>query len=92
MSRVAIPKCNTCKYNYKSSDDEPRCNRMCENFDEYKPMTNFERIKNMNVIELGMFLNCHISDDDDFNTVIEDKVMYRVDDVVEWLESEVDES
>lgn len=52
-------------------------------------MTNYEKIKAMSVEDLAIFLNCRISIDDDLNTLIDNKVMYQVDGVVEWLESEV---
>ena len=53
--------CNLCKYRDKGLDEYP-CNKCIHNaIDEFKPMTNFERIKAMSIEELASFL-CACSD------------------------------
>lgn len=54
-------------------------------------MTNFERIKAMSVDDLASFLNYSVYEDEDYHTVIDKKMFLGLDDLIEWLESEVDE-
>ena len=53
-------------------------------------MTNYDRIRNMSVEELAEFIDYSIWEDEDFNKIIDKKVLYGLDDVKQWLESEVD--
>ena len=54
-------------------------------------MTNFERIKKMNVPEMARLLESIHSDfDEHIRTINGDKIFDSFDDIEEWLESEVD--
>lgn len=48
--------CKNCKYNYKPRSCEPKCSRMCENYSDYEPITNVDRIRQMTDEELAEFL------------------------------------
>lgn len=53
-------------------------------------MTNFERIKQMGIKELAIFLGCLWSDSDDHIRVISGDVVFNsFSDIEEWLEREV---
>ena len=53
-------------------------------------VTNFERIKQMGIKELAIFLGCIWSDFDDHIRVINGNVVWdSFDDIEEWLEREV---
>lgn len=54
-------------------------------------MTNYERIKNMSIEDLADFLECSVSKDEDYYTIIHQKVFLDANDIIEWLESEVEE-
>jgi hypothetical protein len=53
-------------------------------------MTNYDRIRNMSVDELAEFIDYSVWEAEDFNKIIDKKVLYGVEDVKQWLESEVD--
>lgn len=88
-------KCNTCKHNYKANGDEPRCNRMCENFDEYKPMTNYEKIKAMSIGEMANLLFEVQSNCTNSNSCQKCRAKWCLSKneecMQEWLESEVED-
>ncbi len=50
--------CRICKYNYKYPflDCEPKCNLMCENYSDFKAITNADYIRAMSDEELAYFL------------------------------------
>lgn len=48
--------CKNCKHNYKPRSCEPKCSRMCENYSDYEPITNADRIRQMTDGELAEFL------------------------------------
>ena len=50
-------KCLNCKNNYKPKDCEPRCNCMCENYNMFEPITNYDRIKSMSVEEMAELID-----------------------------------
>ena len=60
-----MAKCKKCKNNYKTSDCEPRCNMMCENYSEFEPITNADRIRSMTDEELAEFLKETIRENGD---------------------------
>lgn len=53
-------------------------------------LTNYDRIRNMSVEELADFLNYSIWEDENYHIVIDKKVLYNLEEVKQWLESEVD--
>lgn len=53
-------------------------------------MTNYERIKNMSIEDLADFLEYSVSEDEVYHTVIHQKVFLGADDIIDWLESEVE--
>ena len=55
-----------------------------------KTMTNFERIKQMTVLELARLIgSIHSNCDEHIRTINGDNVFDSFDDIEEWLESEV---
>lgn len=54
-------------------------------------MTNFEKIKQMNVEEMADFLDYSVWENENYHTVIDKKVFINTSDIAEWLESEVQE-
>lgn len=55
-------KCNICKNNYKPPECEPKCNRMCENFSDFEPITNVDMIRRMTDEELADFLRTTVAE------------------------------
>lgn len=55
-----------------------------------KRLTNYDRIRNMSVEEMAEFLDYSIWEDENYHTVIDKKVLYNLEEVKQWLESEVD--
>ena len=55
-------------------------------------MTNFEKIKAMSVEEMASFLNYSVYENEDYHTVIDKNVLIGLDDVIDWLESEVEDN
>ena len=55
-----IKQCYLCKHNFKPNDCEPKCNMMCENKNEFEPITNRECINRMTDEELSVFL-CNLT-------------------------------
>ena len=53
-------------------------------------MTQFERIKGMDIDEMALFIFANFQTDEWFNPIVEDQIMFHENDVKEWLESEVD--
>ena len=50
-----------------------------------------DRIRNMNVEELAKFLDYSVWEDENYHTVIDKKVLYNLEEVKQYLESEVTE-
>lgn len=48
--------CRKCRYNYKPSTCEPKCNRMCDGESDFEPITNAMRIRSMSDEELAEFI------------------------------------
>lgn len=86
-------KCLTCKHNYKTYGDTPRCNCMCENHDMYEPLTNYDRIKAMNVEEMAEFLAvpCECNVDPERDGYIECGNALCIARLIKWLESTIEE-
>ena len=53
--------------------------------------TNYDRIRNMSIEEMARFLNNNIYEDEWGGMFIEDKLMLGINNIKEWLESEIDE-
>ncbi|MBQ2396932.1 MAG: hypothetical protein II304_07870 [Bacteroidales bacterium] len=53
-------------------------------------MTNYERIKNMSIEDLAYFLEYSVSENEDYYTMIHQKMFLGVGDIINWLESEVE--
>lgn len=51
--------CRKCRYNYKPSTCEPKCNRMCDGESGFEPITNAMRIRSMSDEELADFIAEH---------------------------------
>lgn len=49
--------CTKCKHNYKPSNCEPKCNRMCDGESDFKSMSNADRIRNMTDKEMAEFFD-----------------------------------
>lgn len=55
-------------------------------------MTNFDRIKQMNIQEMARLLGCIHSDwEENIRTIDGSSILDSFDDIEEWLESEVEE-
>ena len=54
-----------------------------------KKLTNYDRIRNMSVEKMAVFIR-QIRTDTFGQTIIDDKCLFTSNDVCEWLESEVD--
>ena len=81
-------KCTSCKYWDKGLDEYP-CNKCIHNaIEQFKPMTNFERIKAMSVEELADFI-CDIYASNEHREIRVDGKWMHPEDVEEWLEREV---
>ena len=52
--------------------------------------TNYEKIKNMSIEEMATFIYTNFQTDDDLNPIIDSKIYFHEDDVLEWLKSEAD--
>lgn len=78
-------KCNICKNNYKLPGDEPKCNRMCEDYSDFNPITNADKIKKMTDEQLARWLT-KITDDAQLDA--RTKMDYQW---LEWLKTEVKE-
>ena len=59
--------------------------RICE-----KPKTNADRIRSFSDEELALFL-CNIHEPDEDTIVIDDKEFFAETEILEWLQSEVEE-
>ena len=53
-------------------------------------MTQFERIKGMDIDEMALFIFVNFQTDEWFNPIVEGRTMLHENDVKEWLESEVE--
>ena len=53
-------------------------------------MTNYENIKAMSIEEMATFIYTNFQTDEELNPIIDSKIYFHEDDVVEWLEREVD--
>lgn len=85
--------CDSCKYWDKAMDEYP-CNKCIHNaIEQYKPMTNFDRIKRMSVDELAKFICCIYYTDEDCAKFINGTIIpcYNEYDIQEWLEREVEQ-
>ena len=83
-------KCYSCKYYDKGLDEYP-CSKCVHNAtDQFKPMTNFERIKAMSIEELADFI-CDIYASNEHYTIRVDGKWMLPEDVEEWLEREVED-
>lgn len=94
---------NSCKFNHEgiccncgSPQFKKKCKTSC--CECSLPMTNYERIRNMSVEEMAVFLNYNISQDKYMNTVIRNlddlnikrTICFNLKDMREWLESDVE--
>ena len=69
---------------------------LCYGCNSFEKPTNYDRIRNMSVEEMAVFLNYNISQDEYMNTVIRNldnsnikrTICFNSKDVREWLESE----
>ena len=61
----------------------------CKDFEE-KKQTNADRIRSMSDEELALFL-CNIHEPDEDTIVIDDKEFFAETEILEWLQSEVEE-
>lgn len=75
--------CKNCKHNYKPRSCEPKCSRMCENYSDYEPITNVDRIRQMTNEELAQFL---VNFKNTFGEEYEGEMS-----CLEWLRKEVEE-
>lgn len=86
-------KYNICKNNYKLPGDEPKCNRMCEDYSDFDPITNADLIRRMTDEELaGIISAICIVRDSTRNCPIDDGCntgCYKCS--LDWLKSEVKE-
>lgn len=81
-------KCNSCKYWDKGLEEYP-CNKCIHNaIDQFKPVTNFERIKAMSVEALADFI-CDIYASNEHREIRVDDRWMHPEDVEEWLVREV---
>ena len=80
--------CEKCKYRYKSDCEYPceRCVHGCVVKEYYEPMTNADRIRSMSDEELAEHFSELIKD------TYENEYCKDVNDWLEWLQSEVEES
>ena len=86
-------KCYSCKCWDKELDEYP-CNKCIHNAtDQFKPMTNFDRIKAMTVEKLAEFICCIYDIEEDRAKFINGTIIpcYNQCDIKEWLEREVEE-
>ena len=60
----------------------------CKDFEE-KKQTNADRIRSMSDEELALFL-CNIHEPDEDTIVIDDKEFFAETEILEWLQSEVE--
>ena len=85
-------KCDSCRYWDRDLDEYP-CNKCVHNStDNFKPMSNFDKIVSMTIEELAAFL-CGVYDMEEDNAkYINGTIIpcYNEDDIREWLEREVD--
>ena len=86
--------CNNCK----NRGRKRRCDlytsmstyaEKCKDFEE-KKQTNADRIRSMSDEELALFL-CNIHEPDEDTIVIDDKEFFAETEILEWLQSEVEE-
>lgn len=77
--------CNECKY-WKRGLDEYPCNKCIHNaLDMSEPLTNFDKIKAMDIDELADFI-CDIYASDERHEIRVDGKWMLPEDVAEWLE------
>ena len=77
-------KCDSCRYWDKEVDEYP-CNKCIHNaIEQYKPMTNFERIKAMSIEKLADFI-CDIYASNEHREIRVDGKWMHPEDVEEWL-------
>ena len=76
--------CRKCRYNYKPSTCEPKCNRMCDGESDFEPITKYDQIHAMSIEELADWLT-KITDDAQLDA--RTKCNYQWD---EWLQSEAE--
>ena len=78
-------KCLACKYYHKGLDEYP-CNKCTYNsIDNFKPMSNYERIKAMSVEELADFI-CDIYASNEHKEIRVDGKWMFPEYVEEWLD------
>ena len=83
-------KCNSCKYWDKGLDEYP-CNKCIHNaIEQFKPMTNFDRIKQMSIESLADFI-CDIYASNEHHEIRVGGKWILPEDVEEWLEREVED-
>ena len=80
--------CEKCKYRSKSEYEYPceRCTHGCIVKEHYEPMTNADRIRDMDDEELAEFL-CNVNQYSDMQVPSKKEV----DAMIDWLQSEVEE-
>ena len=88
---VVMAECRKCKHNYKPSNCEPKCNRMCDGESDFEPITNYDRIHGMSIEELAEFFSILDHSCLDGKCFICFGVNYISDDersILDWLQSE----
>ena len=81
-------KCYTCKYREWSRQisDNPNCTILCEDEQEFEPITNFTMLRCMSKEELALYISCNFNmPDDGFNLILGGKNRYGWRDILDWL-------
>lgn len=63
----------------------------CEHFKDGTIKNQYDRIRNMSVEEMAEFIDYSIWEDENYHTVIDKKVLFNLEEVKQYLESEVTE-
>ena len=82
--------CKLCKYENYSMESKECIGCKQNSIDKYKRMTKADRIRSMSDEELALFL-CNIHEPDEDTIVIDDKEFFAETEILEWLQSEVEE-
>ena len=83
--------CRKCRYNYKPSTCEPKCNRMCDGESEFEHITNADRIRSMSDEELAEFISKYFSCE--YECAVRDKCGSDWDckrATIDWLQSDAE--
>ena len=82
--------CKLCKYENCGMESKECIGCKQNSIDKYKRMTKADRIRSMSDEELALFL-CNIHEPDEDTIVIDDKEFFAETEILEWLQSEVEE-